>query len=366
MSNIMLNVAFRVDSSTEMGIGHLMRCLTLAKAIKNKYKAGMYFFTRASQGNINHLITPAGCKLIEMSPHKRVTTTPLQHSQWLGASQDEDAKEFISLTNKLNITSYDLLIIDHYAIDVEWETLVAPKADKLFVIDDLGDRKHKCDYLLDQTFNCSAAKYQDLVPSQCTFMLGTRYALLRDEFQISTNDIINTRDAIMGNTILIMFGGTDPDNLSLIALKIVTSRDDVNIINIIMGPSALHLKSISEYCKNDNRIRLHVSPNNIAELMLTSTLAVGAAGTTSWERCAMGLPSVVVIQADNQRQIGRELETEGVLTVLEIHEMKKGLHNAIDHWLSTGVISEFDITLCTQICDGLGSNRTIQKVFHNV
>jgi UDP-2,4-diacetamido-2,4,6-trideoxy-beta-L-altropyranose hydrolase len=362
----MLNVAFRVDSSNKMGIGHLMRCLTLAKAIKNRYKAGMYFFTRSSQGNINHLITAADFKLIEMSPPKRVTKTPLQHSQWLGASQDEDAKEFISLTNELSITSYDLLIIDHYAIDAEWENLVAQTTNKILVIDDLGDRKHKCDYLLDQTFNCSVEKYQDLVPSQCTFMLGTRFALLRSEFQISTNAIINARDAITENTILIMFGGTDPDNLSLIALKIITGRDDVNKINIIMGPSALHLKSISDYCKNDNRISLHVSPNNIAELMLTATLAVGAAGTTSWERCAMGLPCVVVIQAENQRQIGRELEAEGVLTVLEIHEMKKGLNSAVDHWLITGVITKFDITLCTQICDGLGSNRTIQKVFQNV
>jgi UDP-2,4-diacetamido-2,4,6-trideoxy-beta-L-altropyranose hydrolase len=160
-----------------------------------------------------------------------------------------------------------------------------------------------------------------------------------------------------------MFGGTDPENLTLTTLKLLQDRSDIDKINVIVSSSAKHVNEVSGFCEINNNVNLYISPSNIAELMLNSTLSIGAAGTTSWERCAMGLPAVVVIQADNQRQIAKELEKVGVVSVLEVNEMLASLNDEIEKWLVNDGDRLEVVKLCLNICDGNGVSRLVDKVF---
>lgn len=355
-----------MDSSYEIGSGHVMRCLTLAKAINERIDANIYFFARNAQGNINDIIKSSGFNLIEMQAPNKVSDSYLFHASWLGAKQKDDADEFLALSGKTGVGVFDLVIIDHYAINYKWQNQVRSISKKIMVIDDLGDRDHICDYLLDQTFRCMTQKYESHVPKDCELMLGTNYALMRKEFHLNRHDIKAYRKERDENIVLVMFGGTDPDNLTLKTLELVCNRSDISRVNIIIGEGALHLNSVKEFCEKKSECFIHISPNNIAEIMLDSTLAIGAAGTTSWERCALGLPAVVVIQADNQRQIARELEMAGAINCLEPKELESSLNARIDYWFYTGVLQEDITRKCLNICDAQGSQRVIEKVFGNV
>ncbi|MDW2402506.1 UDP-2,4-diacetamido-2,4,6-trideoxy-beta-L-altropyranose hydrolase [Vibrio sp. 1262-1] len=358
----MQHIVFRVDSSYEIGTGHVMRCLTLAKEIRKQVEAEIYFFSRNSQGNINSLIESEGFHLVEMEAPGEVKNGELKHCAWLGKTPEADAEEFLNLVDNLELPKVDCLVIDHYGIDKKWQSLVSNVAYKTLVIDDLGDRFHQCDFLLDQTFNSKDEKYNKLVPLGCKLLLGTKYALLREEFRetVITGAMVDQKRQ---NKVLVMFGGTDPTNLTLKSLHILVKRKDVTEINVILGPSAMHAVEVKQFCEGRANITLHISPSNIAELMSASDLAVGAAGTTSWERCASGLPAVVVIQADNQRQIAKELEAEGVITYLEEDEIELNLNTHIDQWLSADNLKDKLKDKCIEICDAMGSNRVICELF---
>lgn len=357
----MQHIVFRVDSSYEIGTGHVMRCLTLAKEIVKQVDAEIYFFSRSSQGNINSLIQTEGFHLVEMEAVKEVKNGKLKHSAWLGKTPEADSEEFLQLFNSLKLPKINCLVIDHYGIDENWQSLVSNIVNKTLVIDDLGDRFHECNFLLDQTFNCKEEKYKKLVPSDCKLLLGTKYALLREEFR-ETGMRDSVVDEKLGNKVLVMFGGTDPTNLTLKSLDILVKRKDVAEINVILGPSAMHQSDVQQFCESRSNITLHISPSNIAKLMSASDLAVGAAGTTSWERCASGLPAVVVIQADNQRQIAKELEAEGVITCLEETELEQNLNTHIDKWLSDENLKDKLKNKCVEICDAMGANRVVNEL----
>lgn len=351
----MLNIAFRVDSSFDIGIGHVMRCLTLAQKITQKMNANVTFFSRKNDGCINTKIKELGFKLCEMVEPIDDFQSDLQHGRWLGNTIKNDVKEFIEKSNQ---QLFDLVIIDHYAIDKRWHNEVRNITKKIMVIDDLGDREHDCDFLLDQTFLCPHTKYLDKVPKYCELLLGTEYALLREEFLIPPK---KNRQ----KNILLMFGGTDPDNLTIECLFNLKHTRYFQNINVVLNNSALHINSVKNFCK-ENSITLHISPKNIAELMSTSILAIGAAGTTSWERCAMGLPAVVIIQADNQRQIASALQNAKVISYIEQKEIKSSLTQHIDAWMKVLASNNDIIKRCYDVCDGSGSSNVIKRVCNDI
>jgi len=357
----MLNIAFRADSSYQIGIGHIMRCLTLALVIKKQHQVTISFFCRKTEGNINNLILAHGFKVMQMQAPKQSIHETLTHSSWLGATQQQDVCEFIKLSNK---EYFDLIITDHYAIDQIWHKQIATQTKKIMVIDDLADRIHQCDYLLDQTFNCSPAKYNKLVPTNCIQMLGTKYALLRDEFQQQKKKQKTNNRA----NLLVMFGGSDPDNLTLQALNQLVKRSDIDKITIILANSALHIDSVSQFLdkqKNTLNLDLKINPTNIAALMSQADLAIGAAGTTSWERCTIGLPAVVIIQAENQREIANELSNKQVISYIESFEIETLLNKQIDQWLNNPSRLKVSIVNGQEICDGYGAYRVSNRILKN-
>jgi len=355
----MFNIAIRTDSSSLIGSGHVMRCLTLSKAIQKKNDVNIFFFTRPLEGNSNNEIISSGFKVLSMPIQLGQEKKP-HHSKWLGATEQQDAQEFLHLMEKNNLHEFDLIITDNYGIGKNWHRKIRQKTKKILVIDDLAEHPHLCDYLLDQTYNCTLQKYAKLVPSECLLLLGTPFALLRDEF------LHINKPKCRKNSLLLMFGGGDSNNLTVRALKQVIKRLDITEINVVLSSAALHLQAVKEYIRtqrfNTVKVKLHISPNNIAQLMQTSLLAIGAAGTTSWERCASGLPSVVIIQAENQRKIAEELSNAEVISYLEESEIELNLNKQISQWLDNKERYDIAVQKGLEICDAKGSYRVVDCI----
>lgn len=292
-------IVFRVDSSTLIGSGHLMRCLTLAGQLKKAKKTDIAFVSRDLEGNLNHLIKNSGYRLFVL-PRVDTSEELTGYEKWLTVTQAFDADETKQLLQGVTV---DYLIIDDYALDEIWENLLRPYVNKIMVIDDLANRRHNCDILLDQNYYCDMeSRYTGIVPVNCLLLLGPQYALLREEF-FDVRKKMRNRDGNIKN-ILISFGGSDLTNETMKALKAVESlqRKDIQV-NIVVGASNKNKESIEAYCQQHENMQYFCQVSNMAQLMNEADLAIGAGGATTWERCFLGLPAIVIAIADNQVRI---------------------------------------------------------------
>lgn len=293
-----MKIVFRVDSSTQIGSGHLMRCLTLAERKRKQYQADIIFVMRDLKGNLIDLVEKKGFKLIVL-PKSNVGYNLDGYEKWLTVPQNVDAEEVKKILQ--DIGQVDLLIVDSYAIDINWETIVRPFVEQIMVIDDLANRKHDCDILLDQNFYLDKeSRYNGLVPNYCRLCLGPKYALLREEFyEVQKN--LRKRDGNIKN-ILVFFGGSDITNETMKALKAIVMLDRKDItVNVIVGQSNQHKDMIASFCNKYDYMNYYCQVNNIAELMNEADLAIGAGGSTTWERLFLELPSIVIVVAENQK-----------------------------------------------------------------
>lgn len=324
----LVKVAFRADASLQMGTGHIMRCLTLADALKAK-GAECQFICREHTGNLIEHIRNKGYN-VHALPHTshaeaslpankegHLASMHLAHAHWLGTTQEQDAGECSAMLNELQP---DWLILDHYALDASWEVALKPYYRKLMVIDDLADRRHQCDLLLDQTFGRHPQDYEPWVPSNCNLLCGSQYALLRPEFSALRVYSLERRQNPQLEHLLITMGGVDKDNATgqvLEALRHCALPADCRI-TVVMGSSAPWLTEVRQQAKQlpwPTEVRVNVC--DMAQLMADSDLAIGAAGATSWERCCLGLPTMMLVLAENQQQIARGLERAGAALVLK-------------------------------------------------
>ena len=295
-----MHIAFRTDASLQIGSGHVMRCLTLADALKAR-GAQCHFICRAHPGHLLDVIHQHGHKV-------NCLAAPVQHNQqsepahaaWLGSTWQADAQETASVLASLKP---DWLVVDHYALDQRWETALRSHRKKSLVIDDLADRSHDCDLLLDQNLGRQAAHYASLVLTQCKVLVGPQYALLRPEFAALRSYSLRRRQRVTLKHLLITMGGVDLPNATmqvLLALKACPLPHDCRI-SVVMGQQAPWLRQVQEQSLDMPwPTEVPVSISDMAKRMADSDLAIGAAGSTSWERCCLGLPTLVVVLADNQ------------------------------------------------------------------
>jgi UDP-2,4-diacetamido-2,4,6-trideoxy-beta-L-altropyranose hydrolase len=317
-----MKVVFRADASLQIGSGHVMRCLTLANALRAE-GAECHFICREHPGNLLEVIRNRGfdvhvMKFNESTGSVTQGLTHLSHARWLGTSQELDAEECSGL---LDILQPDWLIVDHYALDVVWETKLKTNARKLMVIDDLADRQHISDVLLDQTFGRSATDYLSLVPTESILLCGSEYALLRPDFLDLRPYSLSRRAAYKLEKVLVTLGGVDKDNVTRRVLEgLKQSRlPETCRITVVMGATAPWLEDILQLATTMPwYTEVKVDVGNMAELMSDSDFAIGAAGATSWERCCLGLPTAMVVLADNQRFAAGLLEKAKAVVSLSV------------------------------------------------
>jgi len=345
-----MRVVFRVDASLQMGTGHVMRCLTLALVLKEN-GVDVRFICRKHKGNLIDKIRSNGFNVHELELLVEIEVdNRLAHSQWLGATQQQDADDCINI---LKVEKTNWIIVDHYALDEQWQKRIKLYCKKLMVIDDLADRKHQCDVLLDQTFGRQQKDYLALTPEGCELLLGSQYALLRSEFSKLIKKALEKRKNTQEvKNILISIGGGDIVNITYDILKSIKNTYN---ITVVLGGKSPHKKMLKSYTKNKNTTVM-IDAENMAELMLNADLAIGSGGSSSWERCCLGLPTLLYITADNQKTIAENLERIGAVKIVK--DLKKNLQTMSTDFSLWKAMSKKSIT----ITDGLGVYRVAKHI----
>jgi UDP-2,4-diacetamido-2,4,6-trideoxy-beta-L-altropyranose hydrolase len=230
---------------------------------------------------------------------------------WSGIDWKVDVKNTLAVLDGMSKLSW--LIADHYALDVRWEEQMRAFTGKIMIIDDLADRPHDCDLLLDQNlYDNLERRYDGLVPNYCVRLLGPRHALLRPEFAAARRTLRH-RDGRV-RRILIFFGGSDLPYETAKALDAIRLMNRSEIaVDVVVGASNPKGDQIREICQRTPNTYFHRQVENMAELMALADLAIGAGGTTTWERCCLGLPTLVLVLADNQREAAEAMSTEGAI-----------------------------------------------------
>lgn len=307
-----MKVVFRVDSSSQIGSGHLMRCMTLAQRFVKEKEADVLFVIRELNGNLINLVEDKKFRVAVLQKAEKDENLK-GYAEWLTVTQEYDAEETIGAITKETV---DLLIVDSYAIDITWESIIRPYVKKIMVIDDLANRKHDCDILLDQNFyKNKEVRYDKLVPPNCKLLLGPQYAILREEFYEARKHL-KYRDGNIKN-ILVFFGGVDLTNETKKTLEAIIKlgREDITV-NVIIGQGNPHKEEIKKICDRFSYMHYYCQVNNIAEFINEADLAIGAGGTTTWERCFLGLPSIVIAVAENQVEIAKDCDEVGYIKYL--------------------------------------------------
>lgn len=360
---------FRTDASLQIGSGHVMRCLTLAEALRAN-GAQCHFISRAHPGHLLEVIRQRGFAVTalpaELSPPLANTQVASEsanepvHARWLGCDWQSDAQQTRTILTALQP---DWLVVDHYALDHRWETALRPHYRKLMVIDDLADRFHHCELLLDQNLGRQLQDYANLVPAQCQVLIGPQYALLRPEFAALRPYSLQRRQQPALKQVLITMGGVDLPNATgqvLQALKVCALPQDCRI-SVVMGLQAPWLQQVRAQAQ-DMRWRTEVLVNisDMARRMADSDLAIGAAGSTSWERCCLGLPTLMVALADNQWPGAKALEVvQAACLIGKVCEIATQLPLAITAINQDDRLMQMS-TFTNVITDGLGVDKVLQ------
>ncbi|MEG6584984.1 UDP-2,4-diacetamido-2,4,6-trideoxy-beta-L-altropyranose hydrolase [Dendrosporobacter sp. 1207_IL3150] len=298
-----MNVVFRTDASTAIGIGHIMRCITLATELRHS-NIHSSFICSEMRGNLCGYLESQGFEV------NRIAGTDSELG-WSETFINQDACQTNQILQLKE--AVDWLIVDHYELDARWERKVQHYVRNIMVIDDLANRIHDCKILLDQNlYHNLETRYEGLVPTDCKMLLGPKYALLRQEFR-DKRARLRIRDGKVSR-ILIFFGGSDPTNETEKALLAVMNMRLSNIVvDVVVGAANQNTNKVKDMCSGHKNIKLHFQVANMAELILQADLAIGAGGTSTWERCFLGLPTITIIVAPNQEEVTKAVDAVGAI-----------------------------------------------------
>lgn len=311
----------RADASTSIGSGHVMRCLTLAHRLKKEKNARVVFVMRVLPGNLIGVVEKQGFEVLKLPPANQKYSLS-GYGLWLTVPMDVDAQQTIEvLQNYLQEHGCDVvdrLIVDSYALDEQWELMLRPHCREIMVIDDLANRRHDCDILLDQNFYLNKdVRYAGLVPEYCKMLLGPEHALLREEFYAEKKHL-RKRDGTIKN-ILVFYGGSDLTNETEKAIEALVQLHDEGYsftADIITGVSNSRREKIEKICSKYHFLHYYCQVSNMAEFMNKADLMLGAGGSTTWERLYMELPALVTAVAENQIQGCEDCSQAGLIDYL--------------------------------------------------
>ena len=359
----MREVAIRTDASTTIGTGHLMRCLTLADALAREGACATFYCAPAAEP-WRGLVEQHGHRFMTLplrADGRRVETQP-PHADWAPWGQAADAAAVLDSIDGM----LDWLIVDHYALDVRWEQALRPKAKRILAIDDLADRDHDCDMLLDHNPQDTASdRYQTRLSANATRLIGPRYALLRPEFVESRVKRLGRERTGSLRRIVVFMGGTDAAGATLMALRALSADDLCEmVVDVVIGGESPHLAAIRQAAGDRGNTRVHVDAAEIAELFAGADLAIGAGGVAALERCCVGVPTITMSVAANQEPALARLSMVGAvqhlgrletLTVADLSSAIRGLVAAPDLHYN---IAE----AAGRIVDGQGMARVVAAI----
>jgi len=353
-----------------------MRCRALARALYRR-GAEIVFLCRPQPGDLTALLSqefrvlllpafppvPAGLEKDDL-----ILSGRNLYSSWLGLPEEQDAKECLAvLLDQTQLPPPAWLVVDHYGLAACWQQwlleglqMAHGTAPKILVLDDLADRSHQASVLIDanRLDPIAANPYRDLLPGDCIPLLGPSYALL-DLLYAELQPLVPSRVQI--DRVLVFFGGTDAANYSAVALDALSHPQLRHLaVDVVLGTAAPHFVDLKRRVTQRPNTNLHVALPSLAGLIARADVALGAAGTASWERTCLGLPSLVVPVADNQVQGARALEAAGVARCLNLKAASDPvaiLQEALLELLNAPDALQVMSKACLQLGDGRGVSR---------
>lgn len=351
-----MNIVFRVDASHDIGIGHLMRCLNLANVLKTIDDVYICFICRHLPESLHELIKKNEHTVIILNHVDAIEQQDeLKHSSMLRTSQAQDAKDTIEA---LSGKSWGWLIVDHYSIDARYESELRSYVDNIMVIDDVADRKHNCDLLLNQNLLSNPLnEYAEKVPKSCRLVLGPEYALLEKGYR-EEHLKVSFRNGLV-NRICVNFGGIDKENVTgkVVAAFLKLKKEDV-ILDVVLSSNNPHKDLILSAVEGLPNIHIHQNLNSLVSMFVKADIAIGACGVTAWERCCLGLPSLVITIADNQEPGAHVLNCGGFIQWIgksentDVDDISSSIQNILNN-----EIEESWSKKCWELVDGLGALR---------
>lgn len=335
----MADVVFRADASEAIGSGHVMRCLALAEVLRAS-GARTSFLSRALPGDLHAVIRAHGHPLTVLA----------------NGDVDESTDAQQSLTGLA--AAPDWLVVDHYRLGAVWERTLRSRVGRILAIDDLADRAHDCDVLLDQNLiDAPADRYARLLPTTCRCLLGPRFALLRPEFA-RRRALSPMRDG-HGRRILVFFGGADAGNATAQVLAAIESLGACGLsVCVVVGSANRNRQQIERQCRRLGA-EFHCQTEGMAELMANSDLAIGAGGIAVWERCCLGLPALAWAVAENQKPGLASLARRGAVVSPAPDSLSSvaGVARHLYSFLHNPELRRFTAERGLELCDGLGAQR---------
>ena len=334
--------AIRTDASRDIGSGHVMRCLALAEGLAAR-GARVRFLCRDVPGNMIGRIEGEGHAVARLAP-----------SGDAGAARDAKAVAAV-----LGSDPVDWLIVDHYGLDAQFESSLRGHARKIMVIDDLADRDHDCDLLLDQNLNSDPFdRYRGRVGASTQCLFGPRYALMRPAFK----EAWRVRSGPV-RRILVFFGGSDRPNATAVAVAAIGRMPEIDLhVDVVIGDMYQGEEGLAAFCADRPNFRIWRNAD-MAALMRQADVAIGAGGTTTWERCAARLPALVWPIADNQRTVLTELAASGAIYLPDTDSTgADALARHLYALINNAALRSFMAARSRALCDGRGVDRVIAAI----
>jgi UDP-2,4-diacetamido-2,4,6-trideoxy-beta-L-altropyranose hydrolase len=331
-----VKLLIRADGNVRIGTGHIMRCLSLAQGVK---RAG---------GEVMFAVAEISASLEERFSATKIPFAKINFP--IGSA--EDAAQTIQLAREQNA---DWIVADGYSFAADFQKQIKQAGFRLLLFDDYGHAESYCaDLILNQNIHANAALYEKRAQNT-RLLLGTHYALLRDEFLAYRN--WKRTFPPVARKLLVTLGGADPDNVTG---KVIEALRDFDLeCKIVVGGSNPHLAALqSAICHLPSAISLIVDARNMPELMAWADIAVAAGGTTSWELAFMGVPTLMFVLAENQREVAEALGATQMVRKTNLQSLEVDLRLLITDFSARKRMSE----LAQKLVDGLGVSRVISHL----
>lgn len=342
-----------------------MRCLALAGGLRAA-GARCVFVSRRHQGNLLRRIEAEGFpvrQLRETAASSGDSGRESPYAAWLGVDGDSDAEETLAALRGRNL---DWLVVDHYALDARWEWRVRAATRRVLAIDDLADREHDCELLLDQGPGRLPGDYTRLVGAGVRLLVGPRFALLRPEFARLRPDA-ERRSRTMTRRLLITLGGVDGGDATSAVLRGLAGLgiSEGFSVTVVMGSLAPWLDKVRAAASAlPCEAEVRVDAADMAALMQDSDLAIGAAGITALERCSMGLPSIGIVLAANQRSSAQALARSGAMLLAdEDAPVEQQVVRLLPQLMEAGQLAAMS-RAALAVTDGRGVARVVEELLH--
>jgi UDP-2,4-diacetamido-2,4,6-trideoxy-beta-L-altropyranose hydrolase len=363
----MRKIAIRVDSSFLIGTGHVMRMLSLAQGLARTGRFDPLFIVRDLPGNITAKIYDNGFPVREMQAVRKKGHAPIENAEdiyadWLGVPSEQDIRQVNEL---LALENVDLLCVDHYAVDATWESRAAVDCSQIIVVDDLANRPHACGLLIDANLGRADQDYKNLVPFGARLCAGAEYSLLRPEFAALRPESLHRRENGQIRSVLVALGGVDLHNTTSLVVSELSKiwQPSMEMLKVVVGNRFSGMADLEPLIEQfPGNAELLIDIPDMATQMAESDLAIGGAGISAWERCCLGLPSLIIILAENQRDGAVALAEKGAaLLVGEEHDIEQSLATCLANAGEGETLTDMSYA-ARQVTDGNGIHRIIEQI----